>query len=100
MFVDDLDAMDDIKREDQEEGEQDGQVIITHNYEEYFQDNFRKNEKGEAVGQNAVKEEDEEEEMEENGNGTHADQGKLENVDIDENAFAGEEDLDDLPDDV
>lgn len=88
MFVDDMDAMDEIKREDQEEENgEDQQNILTHNYEDYYKDNF-KNEKGEMIGEKPEAEEEDD---------------KIEagdKVQIDENAFAGEEDLEDLPDDL
>ncbi len=88
MFIDDMDAMDEIKREDiEEENGEDQQKILTHNYEDYYKDNF-KNEKGEMIGEKPEAEEDEEK--------NEAD-GK---VQIDENAFAGEDDLGDLPDDL
>lgn len=88
MFVDDMDAMDEIKREDQEEEDgEEPQNILTHNYEDYYKDNF-KNEKGEMILEKGeAEEQDEKDEAE----------GK---VQIDENAFAGEEDLEDLPDDI
>lgn len=81
--------MDTIEREDrqQEEGEEKG---IVHNYEEYYKDNFRKNEKGETIA-----EEDEAAEA-----GDAESKPTSEAVQIDAAAFDGEEDLDDLPDDV
>jgi len=78
IFTDDLDAIDEIKREDQEmvEDAGEGEKVLTHKFEDYYQDNFRKNEKGEDV------------------------QGDDAKVEIDTDAFAGEGDLDDLPDDL
>lgn len=73
-----MDAIDEIEREDQEkpkEGEE-AEKILTHNYEDYYNDNFKKNEKGEIVVQDGEK------------------------VEIDTEAFADEDDLDDLPDDI
>lgn len=78
IFTDDLDAVDEIAREDQEvvpeTGE--GEKVLTHKFEDYYQDNFRKNEKGEVVKQEGDK------------------------VEIDADAFADEGDLDDIPDDI
>lgn len=79
--------MDTIEREDQEvvEGEAKG---IVHDYDEYYKDNFRKNEKGETIP--------EEDEGMDEGEAKESTEG----VQIDAAAFDGEEDLDDLPDDV
>jgi hypothetical protein len=70
--------VDEIKREDQEDEGNDGtgEPVLTHKFEDYYQDNFKKNEKGEEVNAAGAK------------------------VDIDADAFADEGDLDDLPDDI
>jgi len=97
MFVDDMDAAEDIKREDKEEDNpEENKNIITHKFEDYYADNFKKNEKGEIV-QGGDDEEDEKEE------GTNADEKKKAEqkpVEVDEDAFAGEDDLDAIPDDI
>lgn len=62
-----------------------------HNYDEYYKDNFRKNEKGEVIM--------EEDEAAEAGDGA-ANKQAGDGVQIDAAAFDDEEDLDDLPDDV
>lgn len=54
----------------------DGEKILIHKFEDYYNDNFKKNEKGELV---------------------QTEEGKVE---IDTEAFADEGDLDDLPDDI
>lgn len=78
IFTDDLDAVDEIKREDQEVDENavEGEKVLTHKFEDYYQDNFRKNEKGEEIKAGEDK------------------------VEIDAEAFADEGDLDDLPEDM
>jgi hypothetical protein len=53
-----------------------GEKVLTHKFEDYYQDNFKKNEKGEDVKTGEDK------------------------VEIDADAFADEGDLDDLPDDI
>ena len=43
-----MDAIDDMKREDREEqeAEEGNSSVLTHKFEDYYADNFKKNEKG------------------------------------------------------
>jgi hypothetical protein len=76
-----MDAVDEIKREDlEDDNPEDQKNMITHNYDDYYQDNFKK------PGQD--------------GQDEKAGDTVQEKVEIDEGAFGDEDGLDDLPEDI